>query len=419
MPAAAALSSPRTCAVVAAALLTVAGSNAAEPRRPKGRHHLGPISLTPRVEVRSGIDTNVFQRLEDPTRDGVVIVSPRLDGGMSVGRRLTLTGSGLLDYNYYRRQGDERSKDFSGEGAAEFRLGRLTLFGGGGGGQFTQRFSIDIDERLKRQEKRGNVGASFRPTSRLTATVRGTGEVFTFAPGAFRLGGDIKSSLDRNTLTGAAEARYKLSSRTTFVGTAESIEDRFFSAPISTPRARRSQRYLAGFEFSPRAAISGKVMVGLRRFSGTLDQGSPGYQGSAVSADLTLPVGSFSRVRFRADRDVFFASTLVTLGAFPYRNAFVLKRYGADATLRLPASFIGLASVGFEESKYLLPHPYGNPLFFADRVDHRFTGSAGLVRPFGDRLRLGGYASWARRVSSLPLFSYEAVRYGVSAEVTP
>jgi hypothetical protein len=55
----------------------------------------------------------------------------------------------------------------------------------------------------------------------------------------------------------------------------------------------------------------------------------------------------------------------------------------------------------------------------ADRVDHRWTGGVTVVRRLSSSLRVGGHLTWARRVSSLPLFSYEGVTYGVTAEVVP
>lgn len=391
---------------------------APEPAVP-GRHRLGPLRVTPSFEIRSGYDTNVFHTLIDPTKDAVTIVSPRLHGTWDVGRRLRLTGSGLLDINYFRRQNDERSTDFYGEGAAELRLGRITLFGGGGGGRYKQRFSIDVDDRLERQEKRAHAGATMRLTPLLSVTARGNGEVFTFAPNTFRLGGDVKPSLDRNTLTGAGEIRYKVTPFTTVVGSGEVIEDRFFSQLEIAGRQRRSYRYMAGVELDPRAAVSGRVLAGFRQFPGSLAEGTPNYQGPALLADVTMPVQDIGKIRVQGARDVAFASTLVDIFPVRYRNAFVFNRIGADATFGLPARFVGGLSAGFERSRSLLPHPYGTPLVLARRVDHRYTGTVGLFRGFGPRFRAGGYVSWSRRVSSLPPLSYESVRYGLSAEVTP
>ena len=238
--------------VAAAALLVCAAvpARAEEARTRPGRYRVGPLWLTPRLQLKdAGVDTNVFQTRDEPTRDAVAVVSPRVDGSMQLGRRLRATGFGFLDVNYYRRQGEERSTDFYGEGDATLDLGPFVLLGGGGGGQFSQRFSIDVDERLPRQEKHGYAGLRWQPSRRVSATVTGRGEVFTFAPGTLRLGGAIKEAMDRNTLTASLELRYALTSKTTAVAIGEEQEDRFFSQPLDVPRRdRNSRRYLAGFE---------------------------------------------------------------------------------------------------------------------------------------------------------------------------
>ncbi|HEX6737038.1 MAG TPA: outer membrane beta-barrel protein [Vicinamibacteria bacterium] len=400
--------------------LAAAAAESRENRKRPGRYQLGPLYVTPRLQLKNaGVDTNVFQTLSHPVRDEVLVLSPRLEGALPVGRRLRLTGMGLLETNYYRRQGEQRSTDFYGEGRGELDLGPFTLFGGGGGGQFTQRFSIDVDERLKRQEKQGYAGATWRVTNRLSATAQGRREIVTFAPGTFRLGGDVKEAMDRDTLAGTGQLRFALTNRTTLLASAETLEDRFFSQPIGGPRVRDSYRFLGGFELSTRAAISGKLLAGLREFPGTLAQGSPPYRGPIVSADVAVPLRPRARLHGIAERDVLYASSVVELGPQRFRNAFVYTRYQGEALMDLPWGLLGLASAGFEQSRYLLPYPFPDKLTLADRVDHRYTAGFSLVRRLGESVRVGGHVGWARRVSSLPFFSYQGVRYGLTAEVVP
>jgi hypothetical protein len=386
-----------------------------------GRHRLGPAWVTLRLQLRNaGMDTNVFQTFLDPVRDEVIVLALQGDGRVALGRRLRLSGSGFVARNSYVRQGEESSTEFDGDGRADLDLGRLRLAAGGGGGHFTQRLSIDVDERLPRAEKRGFARATLDLTRRLSATGRVTGEVVTFSPGTFRLGGDVKEAMDRNTVTATGELRQALTPRTGLVASANVIEDRFISQPASLPRVRRSYRYLAGLEFSERAIVSGKLLVGLRRFPGTLAQGSPPYEGPIAVADLTLPVGRVAHLRFQGLRDVLYASSLVQVGDLRYRNAFVYQRYAGEAFLPLaPTGLATVLSAGFEQSRYLLPYPYLDPFRLADRVDHRWSAGAGLVQRIGRSVRIEGRISWARRVSSLPFFSYEDLQYGVSAEVVP
>jgi hypothetical protein len=376
--------------------------------------------LTFRLQLKNaGIDTNVFQTFQDPVRDAVVVLSPRVDGVVPVGRRLRITGFGLLERSYYRRQGQERSTDFYGEGRADLDLGSLHLFGGGGGGRFTQRFSLDVDERLPRHEKRAHAGATLSLSRRLSVTGQAATEVLTFARGVFRLGGDVKEAMDRNTLTATGQVRFALTPRTSLVASADALEDRFFSQPVGMPRRRRSHRYLGGLEFGERAVVTGRVLAGVREFPGTLAEGSPPYRGPVLAADLAFSVRQRARLRLVGERDVLYASSLVDLGTVRYRNAFVFRRYLGEAALDLPLRLVGLLSAGFEEAQYLLPYPYPDAFLLADRLDHRWTAGIGLQRRFGSSVRAGGHISWARRASSIPYFSYEGLRYGLTAEIVP
>ncbi len=412
---------PGCLAIVLAASVSLCATGSAQDQPIRsGRHRVGPAEATFRLQLRdAGVDTNVFQTLVDPVRDQVVVLALQGEGVLPLGRRLSVSGSGFIEQNHYLREGDQRATDFFGQGRAELRLGAVQLYGGGSGGQFTQRFSIDVDERLTRQEKAGYAGAVWRLAPRLSLTGQAMGEVLTFAPGQFRQGGDIKEAMDRNTLTASAQLRHALTPRTTLVVAADVLEDRFFSQPPPLPNVRRSYRFLGGVEFGERAKVSGKLLAGMREFPGTLEQGSPPYRGPILTADLTVPLGRQASFRLQGLRDVLYASSLVELGSLTYRNAFIYEQVIGSAFLPLfPKGPAAVLSAGFEEATYLLPYPYGSNRF-TDRVDHRYIGSAGLVQRLGERVRIGGHVIWARRVSSLPYFSYERVRYGFNAEIVP
>ena len=157
----------------------------------------------------------------------------------------------------------------------------------------------------------------------------------------------------------------------------------------------------------------------MREFPGTLAQGSPPYRGPVMAAELSVPLGRLGLVRVIGERDVRFASNLVDLGALRYRNAFVYEKLQAEQLFGLPLRLVALLAGGVEQSRYLLPYPYLSRTFLVRRVDHRWTGRLAVARRFGDSMRIGGHLSWARRVSSLPLLSYEGLTYGLTAEVTP
>jgi hypothetical protein len=331
-----------------------------------------------------------------------------------VGRRLRLTGEGHIDLNYFRRESSERSTDFGGEGRAELDVSRFTFFGAGGGGQSRQRFATDLDQRVLRHERWGSTGVTLAPTSRVSATVSGTGRVYEYAS-LLVDGVNVKESLDRNELTGTAQLRYALTPRTTLVGSAEVIEDRFLRQTRAVSRVSRSYRYLAGFEFGEKAILHGKLMAGIREFP---ESGSaPSYRGPALATSLSFPLLRYGLLTAVAERDIRYALTPARLGPERFRNTYVSTRFGGEALLDLPLALIGRANFGLEEAKYLLPYPVGDAL--GPRVDHLWTAGASLLRSFRAGVRFGGTIQWGRRVSSFPGFSYEGLRYGVQAELVP
>jgi hypothetical protein len=385
-----------------------------------GRHRWGPLYYTARLQLKdASYDTNVFHSLVNPTADAVVVLSPRLDGTLALGPRLRITGYGFLEQVNYRRENEESSTNFFGEGRADLELGPLTLFGGGSGGQFTQRFSIELDDRIEYQLKRGLVGATWRPTRRISVTGQASSDEYIFAPAILRNGQNAKEAADRNSITGSATVRYALTKRTGLVLSADAIEDRFLSQPATVPRVFQSYRYTGGFDFGEKAVVNGRLLAGLRDLPATLAQGGAPYTGPVINADITVPLGRSGRLRVVGLRDADYAANFVDLGRAHYRNVFVYKRALGEASFDLPASFVVSGAVQGEEARYLLPYLYPDQFHVARRLDHRLTLSTALLRHFGGSFRIGGYVRWDRQVSSLPGYSYEGARYGLSAELVP
>jgi hypothetical protein len=83
----------------------------------------------------------------------------------------------------------------------------------------------------------------------------------------------------------------------------------------------------------------------------------------------------------------------------------------------LPLELIGRATVGFSEAEYLLPMTLSGVPF--PRVEHLYSAGGSLLRRFSDSFRIGGSATYYRRVSTIPGNSYERWVYGISAELVP
>lgn len=407
--------------VVTAAPSLVPGPVLAQERenwhlKPPGRFRLGPFYLTPRFELRNaGVDTNVFNELAQPVTDTTVVLRPSLAGALPVGRRIRLRGDGYLDLNYFRSQGTERSTDFGADGSGELDFGPFTFFGGGGGLQARQRASIDLDERIRRQERFGAGGLDTWLGRTLRLTVRGEKRQLRYA--SSRVGGpELPRALDRDSLIGAAELRSKLSVFTTAVATAEVIEDTFVRERDAA-RLTRSYRLLGGVEIFPGAVLSGTVMAGVRRIPGSSAGSVSPYTGPALRVATRIPVRGFARLSLLADRDVHYAVTALRAPGDRLRSSYISNRYEGGLDLELPFGFLGRGTVGFQNARYLIPRR--GTSVTVPRVDHLYSATGTLLRRLGDSTRVGATLSWVRRVSTLDIESYEGLRYGLTAEVTP
>ena len=410
----------RATALALAFALGVAGKalaqyNKTEP--PKTRYRVGPVRFNPKLELRNaGLDTNAVLDPTNPVVDTSIVVRGTVDGFMPVRSRLRLYGDGWLDWSYFHAYSTESSWDPGGEGHAELDLGPFTLVGGGGGLQARQLYTIDIDQRILRQERWVNGGAEWRLTRRFLVSGGAEHREYRFDPTAGRNAYSTAATLNRNNLTGTLALRYKLTSMTTAVGTAQVIEDKFqLSAPgLDTTR---SYRYLAGLEFGKTALINGRFLAGIRDFPTSSSGSLPSYRGLALVGRLAWPILPRLRLVGTAQRDVYVSSVPVQTAEERARNAYVLTSLEGGAEIDLPLALIGRATFGFSEANYLLPVTVEGVPF--DRVEHLYTAGGALLRRLSDNLRVGGTVSYYRRVSTIPDTSYDRWLYGLSAEFVP
>jgi hypothetical protein len=411
----------RTAALAALAvgLAIPAAAQYTKTEPPKTRFRVGPLRFTPKLELRNaGRDDNVFLDPTNPVADTSVVVRGSVDGFVPVGRRLRLSGEGWLDWSYFQRYATERSTDPGGQGRVELDVGAFTLVGGGGGLQARQLYSIDIDSRTLRQERWAFGGAEWRITRRLSLSGGAEGRSFRYDGRTSTAGGNpfTAASLNRNSLAGRAEARYRLTSMTTAVASGEVIEDEFAVAAPSLGKTR-SFRYLGGLEFGEKALVTGRVFAGLRDFPAASSGSLPSYRGPALLAEVALPVRQAGRLVGTVQRDVFVSSTPVISPGDRARNAYVLTSLRGTAEIGLPFDFLGRLTASFDEAKYLVPLTISGVSF--PRVDHLYTAGGSLLRQFSASFRIGGVVTYYRRVSTIPGQSYERWVYGVSAELVP
>jgi len=410
----------RATALALAFSLGVAGTAAAQYNKtepPKTRFQVGPIRFNPKLELRNaGKDTNAVLDPTNPVTDNSIVVRGTVEGFMPVRSRLRLYGEGWLDWSYFRSFSTERSTDPGGKGHAELDLGPFTLVGGVGGFQARQLYSIDIDQRILRQEVWVNGGAEWRLTRRFLVSGGAEHHEYRFDPSAGLGAFTTAVTLNRNNLTGTLALRYKLTSMTTAVATADVIEDQF---QLSGPGldTTRSYRYLGGLEFGKTALVNGRFLAGMRDFPASTSGSLPSYRGLALVGQLAWPILARLRLVGTAQRDVYVSSVAVRTAEERGRNTYILTSLEGGAEYDLPFALIGRGTFGFMQAKYLLPTMVEGIPF--DRVEHLYTVTGALLRRFSDNIRVGGAVSYYRRVSTIPLNSYDRWVYGLSAEIVP
>lgn len=385
-------------------------------KQKKGRFRVGPIALTPRLELRNaGVDTNVFVAPTDPVEDTAVVLRLSADMFVPVGRRVRLAGTGWLDFNYFASEDDQRSTDPGGQGRVEVDAWRLTFVGGGGAFQSRQLYSTDIDERIQRNEQWANGGLRLRLTTRLRAEAGLEKHEYRWNP-TLEQGASVKEQLDRDSTVWKGGLRYRVTSLTDLVASAEMIDDTFLVAPPGLATTT-SYRYLAGFEFGERAFLTGRFVGGLRDIpAGEAGSVAP-YTGPVFQASIVAPFLQRFRLNVGYDRDVYYSATGGRIEEGIVRNTFTYGRFNAFLDIDAPLDLVLRLTGGYEDAKYL--RPFLVPGGLIDRRDQLYLSGASLFRRIGENALLGVSALYTRRESNYPGGHYTRWQYGLQGYINP
>src|SRR5688572_7361999 len=130
------------------------------------RIQVGPLGLTPSVALTNfGVDTNVFNEVDDPKQDFTFTASPRVDAWFRAGRSRTAI-QGSLDLVYFQKYLSERSVDGAVTARLELRGNRVTPWAAGGFASGRQRVGYEIDLRSRQVTKDVALGVEGRLTAK-------------------------------------------------------------------------------------------------------------------------------------------------------------------------------------------------------------------------------------------------------------
>ena len=363
------------------------------------RLHFGPLALTPTVGLTNfGIDTNVFNQVENPKRDFTAIVSPQTDLWLRLGKG-RLSGRTRLDYVYFGRYETERAVNTHDDVRIEISLNRLKPYVSESFLNARERPGYEIDARSRRVENTLTVGTDVRVGPKTTVGFSAWRTKIKFDADEVFLGTYLSEVLNRAADGLRVSVRHRLTPLTSFVIDAEAQRDRF---EFSSVRNSDSVRIMPGLDLGVFALISGSGRVGFRKFD-PLSAGAPSsFRGLVASADLGYALLGVTRFSVHTERDIAYSFSIDE----PY---YVQTGASGTITQKVTARWDVQASVG----RYRLDY---QPVIglSGDHKDYVRNVGAGVGYTIGPSTRLGVNLDHYRRKSDRDTRDYDGLRLGTS-----
>jgi hypothetical protein len=367
----------------------------------EARMHLGPLALTPRFSVRHlGIDTNVFNAANLPTRDFTATIGPGVDTWLRVGRA-RLSGQTLIEWTYFQKAEGQRSLNTSQLGRVDIALATVTPFISGGIVSTRQRPNLEIDERVRQQRATAGLGGRVHLGGRSRVDVEMRRETIDF--GDDGSGSEtLSTALNRELTEGAVAFRMDLTPLTTFVLRTGVSYDVF---EFSRVRDSSSVTVVPGLEMKPSALLSGKASVGFRRFNAK-SATVPDFSGVVAAVDVGYVMREVTRLGVKIDRNVDYSFQvdkpyyIATSVLFDVRQAL---GFAWDVVWRAGRARLAYQTFIVEDASIQ-----------SGQRDHLTTYGFGVGRRLGDSIRVGIDVDHGRRTSDAAFRGYEGFKVGGS-----
>jgi hypothetical protein len=373
--------------------------------------HFGPLYVTPAFLVKYlGVDTNVFNRLEDPKTDFTFTAGPEVELLLPY-RRLRFTASGGVDYVYFRTYANQRGFNTSGTLRAEALLTRLTLFSALSLADTKGRLNLEVDARRRRIENALELGVVVKATPKVDVEVSVRQSNFDYRPVGSEgptVGLDddpIRELLNRDGRAARLRAMYRWTPLTTIMFGADVEEVRY---PLAASRNKDIVRIGPSVEFKPRALISGQAEVGVRTattFSDEIPDSTRVY--TRVGLSYTLP-GSM-QLGVTGSRDVVDSTD-------PLEPFFIVNSFGLS--LRRPIAgrydVIGTGSYTRHEYESALDEQ-GLPVVASGRslIGRSYSVNVGYTLRRSTRIGVGVWYD-TRRSNREDLREFDGLRAGTT-----
>ena len=265
---------------------------------------LGVVGLEPRIAVTNvGVDTNVFNSVENPQQDFTFTASPGLGLWLRTGRGL-LSVSGRADLVYFNEFETERSVNGFGDAQYEYRFNRLRPFVSFAALNARERPGYEIDVRARRFEQTLRVGFDTRVASKSYLEIAGRRQDITYAGDEVFQGQALNEQLNRRLEAVDLTWRQRLTVLTTWVVRASGEQERF---DLNETRNGDSVRGMTGFELGRLALIRGNAFVGYRRLVAADGGTLPEFSGVVADANVSYTAPSQTRLGVAVTRDIQYS----------------------------------------------------------------------------------------------------------------
>lgn len=371
-----------------------------DPGAARARVQFGPLGLTPSVALTNlGIDTNVFNDVDDPKGDFTFAVSPQVDASLRM-RRARLQVMARSNLVYFHHYSSERSADTAIDSKLEFRGTRITPWVGASVSSGRQRFGYEIDLRFRRVTGDVGAGVEARLTGRTRVLASAHRTHYEHDADAVFLGASLQEVLNRQSESIGLDLRYDLTPLTTFVASTQTIRDGFEFIPS---RNTNSVRIETGFDLTPFALISGRGRVGYRALNG--HGTTPDYSGLVASVAVGSTIKGRTHLDVATERDVNYSIEF----AYPY---FLLTGATAVVTPRLTQRWDTQGRIGVQRLAYRGVEGISDLL--RNRIDRLRMIGVGVGYRMGRDMRIGFNVDRERRESPVQRRDYLGYRTGIS-----
>lgn len=359
---------------------------------------LGAFGLDPRVGISNlGVDTNVFNSVDDPQKDFTFTVPADLDVWLRTGRGL-LTLTGGLDFVYFQEFETERSVNSNARGQYEFRFNRLRPYGSASTLNTRERPGYEIDARARHYETDFHVGTDLRVASKSTLRFDLRYLDYRFAGDEVFNGQALNEELNRVLKVAELSWRQRLTALTTWVTRVSRETERFEFEEI---RNSDSFRLSSGFDLGRFALIRGSAFAGFRKLTPADGGLLPEFSGLTADVDVSYTMPTQTRLGAAVERDIQYSYETRT----PY---YVQTGWTATLTQRITGRWDVQLSGGRDRLAYEALIPVDARTDFLNR----FGGGIGYE--IGDQIRASFDVNSFYRSSDDPRREYGGIRAGVS-----